>query len=268
MLTRWRASDCQTHLNVSEEILLLLIRVTTTCIHRVWSVPDGEGRRPRQICSHQNSHQMPRVCVQWRLRKEWRQTVERGRNSGKIPILQPTHRMPAYHYAVSLLVLLRTSFMRESDSGNLSAHCTPSLMWHDPPFAFIHVLVFYTLAFLTFSSLLVCVTRDPGSTKGSLHSQLNGERYDVAGSDEELSRLVIADGESEQAEMSLAEVLASAPYRNQDGAGSVSFMSRPSPIQALKPKRDHHCSTCGRYTLKMGQQFQAGLMAPTLLILI
>ena len=79
---------------------------------------------------------------------------------------------------------------------------------HDPLFAFIHVLVVYTLTFLTCSSLLVCVTRDPGSTKGSLHSKPNGERDDAAGSDEELSHLVIADGEQEEAEMSLAEVLA------------------------------------------------------------
>ena len=79
---------------------------------------------------------------------------------------------------------------------------------HNPFIAFIHVIIVYTLTFLTFSSLLVCVTRDPGSVKGAHHSKPNGERYDVAESDEELSHLVIPDGE-EESEMSLAEVLAS-----------------------------------------------------------
>ena len=75
---------------------------------------------------------------------------------------------------------------------------------HEPLLAFTHVVVFYTLTFLTSSSLLVCVTRDPGSIKGSDHS------YDAAGSDEELSHLVIAEGgDEEEAEMSLAEVLES-----------------------------------------------------------
>jgi len=74
---------------------------------------------------------------------------------------------------------------------------------HNPFLAFIHVIIVYTLTFLTFSSLLVCVTRDPGSVKGA------HERYDAAGSDQELSHLVIPDGEEDESEMSLAEVLAS-----------------------------------------------------------
>jgi len=113
---------------------------------------------------------------------------------------------------------------------------------HNSFIAFIHVTIVYTLTFLTFSSLLVCVTRDPGSIKGAHHSKPNGERYNAAGSDEELSHLVITDGE-EESEMSLAEVLASGRSGRKP--------KWCKKCMAPKPERAHHCSTCGRCTLKM-----------------
>lgn len=146
---------------------------------------------------------------------------------------------------------------------------------HDPLFAFIHLLVFYTLTFLTFSSLLVCVTRDPGSTKGSLHSKPNGERHDAAGSDEELSHLVIADGEQEEAEMSLTEVLASGETTRKPRWCKKCMVRSSTFVQSVLHRfrhRNPNAPTIAQHADGVRSKWVSSakpvLWAPTLLILI
>jgi len=91
------------------------------------------------------------------------------------------------------------------------------------PFVFtIHVLVSYTLTFMIFSSLVVCVARDPGPVYRPI-SQLEG---------------------AEEEETGLTEALM--PDRDLEFPGKWC-----RKCWAPKPERAHHCSSCGRCVLKM-----------------
>ncbi|KAF8621296.1 hypothetical protein AX15_007894 [Amanita polypyramis BW_CC] len=120
---------------------------------------------------------------------------------------------------------------------------------HKPLFACLHVIIIYLLAFLTLSSLLVCVVRDPGSIKERDPAGDNPEvndGYDVA--DEELSRLMTSNGDDgEDGDgMSLRQALAST-----DAEVEGRRQRWCKKCMAPKPERAHHCSTCGRCILKM-----------------
>ncbi|KAH7885434.1 DHHC palmitoyltransferase-domain-containing protein [Phlebopus sp. FC_14] len=97
---------------------------------------------------------------------------------------------------------------------------------HDHAGFFVHLLVTYILTFLAFSSLIVCVARDPGPVsidKPSLEAQ-NGGRDDLG----------------------LTEALMSMP--DEDELSPVKWCRK---CWAPKPERTHHCSICGRCVLKM-----------------
>lgn len=99
----------------------------------------------------------------------------------------------------------------------------------DNPVAFvIHFLITFTLGFLGFVSLMICVARDPGpvyfnaSDQGSIH---------------------------QREDMGLAEALMS--MENTDNDCSPDKFCRKCWVP--KPERAHHCSICGRCVLKMGE---------------
>jgi hypothetical protein len=99
----------------------------------------------------------------------------------------------------------------------------------DKPIAFIiHFLVTCTLNFLAFSSLLVCVTRDPGPVYFDASDQ---------------------DPIDQNEDMGLAEALMA--RGNTDDDCSPDKFCRKCWVP--KPERAHHCSICGRCVLKMGE---------------
>ncbi|EPQ50961.1 zf-DHHC-domain-containing protein [Gloeophyllum trabeum ATCC 11539] len=88
----------------------------------------------------------------------------------------------------------------------------------------VHLLCIYLLTFLAFSSLIVCIARDPGSV--NTEEQATGS-------------------ENEDGEMSLTEAL----IGGHDDSFSPERWCRR--CQSPKPERAHHCSQCGRCVLKM-----------------
>lgn len=89
----------------------------------------------------------------------------------------------------------------------------------------IHLIVTYTLTFLAFCSLIVCVARDPGPVPDP--KQAAHEPDD---------------------EMSLEDALMAPPPEDD-----YMLPGRWCRIcWAPKPERAHHCSQCGRCVLKMG----------------
>ncbi|KAH7909814.1 DHHC palmitoyltransferase-domain-containing protein [Hygrophoropsis aurantiaca] len=96
---------------------------------------------------------------------------------------------------------------------------------HEPIQFCVHIFFVYTLTFLAFSSLIVCVARDPGPVL--IDSMNSGE----------------ADDDNE--DMDLTEALL-APT-NEDMSPARWCRKCWSP----RPERAHHCSICGRCVLKM-----------------
>ncbi|KAI0040951.1 zf-DHHC-domain-containing protein [Auriscalpium vulgare] len=94
----------------------------------------------------------------------------------------------------------------------------------DSPLQFtIHLLTTYTLTFAAFSSLIVCVARDPGPVPDPKHESGDGE------------------------DMTLEDALMAPPP-----ADDYLQPGRWCKIcWAPKPERAHHCSACGRCVLKM-----------------
>lgn len=90
-----------------------------------------------------------------------------------------------------------------------------------------HLLATYTLTFLAFSSLIVVLARDPGP----VGDKSQGE--DAAESEEE----------------GFLEALL-APPEGEDAHGPGKWCKK---CVAPKPERAHHCGTCGRCVLKMGE---------------
>ncbi|KAG2039499.1 DHHC palmitoyltransferase-domain-containing protein [Suillus americanus] len=97
----------------------------------------------------------------------------------------------------------------------------------DKPIAFvIHFLVIFTLKFLAFVSLMVCVARDPGPVYFNASDQ---------------------DPIDQREDMGLAEALMT--MGNTDDDCSPDKFCRKCWVP--KPERAHHCSICGRCVLKM-----------------
>jgi len=113
------------------------------------------------------------------------------------------------------------------------------LTLHAPHYFIAHLLVIYALSFLSFSSLIVCVVRDPGPIP-----ELKSEEAAHDADDRSAAR-----GGRNGDEMSLQDALLSAPTTDdytQPGKW-CRICWRP------KPERAHHCSQCGRCILKMGK---------------
>ncbi|KAG1742297.1 uncharacterized protein EDB91DRAFT_305286 [Suillus paluster] len=92
----------------------------------------------------------------------------------------------------------------------------------------IHTLIIYTLEFLAFCSLMVCVARDPGPV-----------HFDASDH----------DSTDQREDMGLAEALMT--MGNTDDDCSPEKFCRKCWVP--KPERAHHCSICGRCVLKMGE---------------
>lgn len=92
----------------------------------------------------------------------------------------------------------------------------------------VHLLVSYTLTFLAFCSLIVCVARDPGPV--TLPKGMSEE-----GSDRD--------------DMGLREALMSTP----DFDDELTPQKWCRTCWGPKPERAHHCNICGRCVLKMGR---------------
>ncbi|KAF5382671.1 hypothetical protein D9615_002726 [Tricholomella constricta] len=95
---------------------------------------------------------------------------------------------------------------------------------HAPLLFATHLIATYTLTFMAFSSLTICVVRDPGPVAAT--------KYSDRGADDEVG---------------LTEALM--PDIDFDTPGRWC-----RKCWAPKPERTHHCSTCGRCVLKMGPQ--------------
>jgi len=92
---------------------------------------------------------------------------------------------------------------------------------HRPDLFITHLLISYTLLFMIFSSLLVCLVRDPGHPSGP--SKAEGDEDDLG-----LREALISD---------------------DDDICSPNKWCRK--CWAPKPDRTHHCSICERCVLKM-----------------
>lgn len=100
---------------------------------------------------------------------------------------------------------------------------------HSPSSFLVHLVVSYTLTFLAFCSLIVCVVRDPGPVtlpKGV--SEQGGE--DTSGDDPGLHEALMAGPDWDEF--------------------SPKWCHK---CWAPKPERTHHCSVCGRCVLKIGK---------------
>jgi len=95
---------------------------------------------------------------------------------------------------------------------------------HSTPYFLAHLLAISTLSFLAFSSLIVCVARDPGPVPEAQPEVQQDEGGDI----------------------SLGDALLSTPPEDYTQPGKwCRICWRP------KPERAHHCSQCGRCVLKM-----------------
>ncbi|OJA14472.1 hypothetical protein AZE42_05286 [Rhizopogon vesiculosus] len=97
---------------------------------------------------------------------------------------------------------------------------------HAPITFIIHLLITYALTFLAFSSLIVCLARDPGPTS-----------VDIDDSEQD----------SDDQHMGLTEALMS--MGGDDDFSSPARFCRKCWVP--KPDRAHHCSICDRCVLKM-----------------
>jgi len=93
---------------------------------------------------------------------------------------------------------------------------------HAPISFVVHLFVTYTFTILVFSSLFVCVSRDPGTVP-------SGE-----------------DSANPSEEVELRHALMNHDMDDDDSSGNWCFT-----CQAPKPERTHHCSECRRCVLKM-----------------
>lgn len=94
-----------------------------------------------------------------------------------------------------------------------------------------HLIVTYTLTFLAFSSLILILARDPGpvtSPKAAEAAEDADEREDMSF----MQALLATEGDE--------------PHDKRPGKWC-------QKCSAPKPERTHHCSTCGRCVLKMGE---------------
>ncbi|KIM54450.1 hypothetical protein SCLCIDRAFT_1221931 [Scleroderma citrinum Foug A] len=105
---------------------------------------------------------------------------------------------------------------------------------HAPITFLIHLCISYTLAFLSFSSLIVCVARDPGPV--SVDKPTGVEDSGPGRGRDDLG---------------LREALMVPLDVDDDGDDLFSPVKWCRKCWAPKPERTHHCSLCGRCVLKM-----------------
>lgn len=96
------------------------------------------------------------------------------------------------------------------------------------PSFLVHLLISYTLTFLAFCSLIVCVARDPGPVSLPIDKGVSEDGRDDLG---------------------LQEALMAAP----DFDDELTPLKWCRKCWGPKPERTHHCNLCGRCVLKMGR---------------
>lgn len=99
-----------------------------------------------------------------------------------------------------------------------------------------NLMATYALTFLAFSSLIVCVVRDPGAVMVDRKRHTSVDTPDL--------------GRETDENLSLADALTSQPQEGIDSSGPGKWCRK---CWAPKPDRTHHCSECGRCVLKMGK---------------
>lgn len=93
-----------------------------------------------------------------------------------------------------------------------------------------HLVVTYTLTFISFSSLILILARDPGPAVGPKMTEAAG-------------------GQSE--DMDFMQALLTTEEDEPEVRKPGKWCRKCS---APKPERTHHCSSCGRCVLKMGKR--------------
>lgn len=102
---------------------------------------------------------------------------------------------------------------------------------HSPSIFLVHLFVSYTLTFLAFCSLIVCVARDPGPI--SLPKGVSDEDSEGTG----------------RGDLGLQEAL----MATSDFDDELTPLKWCRRCWGPKPERTHHCNLCGRCVLKMGR---------------
>lgn len=116
------------------------------------------------------------------------------------------------------------------------------------PFQFaLNLSIIYTLTFLTFSSLIVCVVRDPGAVRvgTETHSEVSFGQTRTIDIEE--------DDEDDDTTTDLRDALRMPVVTKtvEDDFNAPHKWCRK--CWAPKPERTHHCSICKRCVLKMGE---------------
>lgn len=125
----------------------------------------------------------------------------------------------------------------------------------------VHLFVTYTLTFLAFCSLIVCISRDPGPVPDP---KIDIEPDNLINNHTEDLQNTSDDGGEEDRdgrdEVSLTEALMGPPVRTSGQSGvreDDDDYTKPGRWCRVcwkpKPERTHHCSQCGRCVLKMGE---------------
>lgn len=123
----------------------------------------------------------------------------------------------------------------------------------------IHLFATYTLTFLAFCSLIVCIARDPGPVPDP-KTDIEPERRHSINTTHTIAEEEEEDEDGE--EVSLTEALMGPPVREEEEEEDDDDYTKPGRWCRVcwrpKPERTHHCSQCGRCVLKMGKSSLIG----------
>ncbi|EIW74659.1 zf-DHHC-domain-containing protein [Coniophora puteana RWD-64-598 SS2] len=134
------------------------------------------------------------------------------------------------HYLPLILLII---FMLAPHPSLLIILVNHYLRYLEAPITFtIHLVLLYTLAGLSFTSLIVCVVRDPGPVVSPKYSAAAQDESGVSGGDE----------------LGLTEALMGMGMGEDDEIVPGKWCRK---CWAPKPDRAHHCSICDRCVLKM-----------------